>query len=323
VADFIWSQDDLRPDAEPVYLVAWRDDAYSLDLADRFHDVLGADRERRRTACEAAVVWSWAAGLAARAGITPEVVFEQPHSPAGHAEAPFWRIQISHGIGAVAQPNRPEADVADRLMADRSQRPAQRRPLLVLTATVQPARRFLRALMRIAPTEAPRFVVASGDSPDFNTIFRDRQLAWPIQDLPFALVFFCHRNPLGKTPSPSPEFTGMDDVLLYADVGQALAGAAWSAEGLVQDAAELAANLRRSPAIQFDGDGNRPSGTGEYVVCLRPEWDRDRLRPKARLQIHRSDTSVPVRWSLVQEFELDYEDQPLSLERVFPTGGPP
>jgi len=31
---------------------------------------------------------------------------------------------------------------------------------------------------------------------DFNTIYRDRNLAWPIQDLPCDLVFFCHRNPV-------------------------------------------------------------------------------------------------------------------------------
>ena len=43
VTDFIWSQDDLRPDAEPVYLVHWEDDPYSQDLHDQFHQVLWSD----------------------------------------------------------------------------------------------------------------------------------------------------------------------------------------------------------------------------------------------------------------------------------------
>ena len=66
----------------------------------------------------------------------------------------------------------------------------QRRPLLVVTGQSQPSRRFLRALARSAPEAARRLVVATGDAIAFNTIYRDRQVAWPIQELPFALVFF-------------------------------------------------------------------------------------------------------------------------------------
>jgi hypothetical protein len=323
VADFIWSQDDLRPDTDPVYLVAWKDDPYSLDLADRYHDVFGAFRERRRTAVEAALLWSWAGSLAARASAVPGMVCEYADSDAGPVDEPFWRIQVSHSIGAAWQPNRPEMDVADRLMTERSRRPAQRRPLLVLPADLQPARRFLRALMRISPSEAVHFVVAGGDSPDFNTIFRDRQLAWPIQDLPFSLVFFAHRNPLGTGASATGGFTGIEDVRLYADIGLSLADSAWAGGSLVASAADLAANLRRSSTIQFDADGNRPSGTGECVVCLRPEWDHDRLRTRARLQVHQPELSAPGRWSLVQEFELDYEEKGFPPEAGQKAGGPP
>ena len=41
-----------------------------------------------------------------------------------------------------------------------------------------------------------RFLVVNGDAIDFNTVYRDGNLTWPVQDLPFQLVFFCHRNPV-------------------------------------------------------------------------------------------------------------------------------
>src|SRR5262249_9318113 len=101
VADFIWSQDDLRPDAEPVYLAAWKDDPYSLDLAAGFHDILGADGQHRLAAREAALAWAWAAGQAVRGcaphGLDPQALGVALAPPA----EPFWQITIWHSIGAV------------------------------------------------------------------------------------------------------------------------------------------------------------------------------------------------------------------------------
>src|SRR5207253_6398146 len=93
----------------------------------------------------------------------------------------------------------------------------------------QPARRFLRALLRRDPVESRRFVVATGDAIAFNTVYQDRNIAWSIQDLPFALVFFCHRNPTdpkagfpidGKVRPADvngavSEAPGTEDLLLY------------------------------------------------------------------------------------------------------------
>ena len=36
VTDFLWHQEDLRPDPGPVYLTFWEDDPYSEDLFNRF-----------------------------------------------------------------------------------------------------------------------------------------------------------------------------------------------------------------------------------------------------------------------------------------------
>jgi hypothetical protein len=95
----------------------------------------------------------------------------------------------------------------------------QRRPLLIVTGQEQATRRFLRDLARSAPDRARRFVVATGDAVEFNTIYRDRLVTWPIQDLPFRTVFFSHRNPIdtdaGFIPIPVKEADRSTDEKLF------------------------------------------------------------------------------------------------------------
>ena len=81
------------------------------------------------------------------------------------------------------------------------------RPLLVVTGQSTPSRRFLAELVRTSPAQARRLVVATGDAVSFNTIYRDRRVTWPIQDLPFPFVFFCHYDPIdaGRRLSVPPE----------------------------------------------------------------------------------------------------------------------
>src|SRR5439155_12627543 len=67
VSDFLWGQEDLRPDADPVYTVAWQDDPYSVDLAERFRHAAWQRREARATVRE----WLWLAGRAALGGVPP------------------------------------------------------------------------------------------------------------------------------------------------------------------------------------------------------------------------------------------------------------
>src|SRR5207253_1503719 len=110
---------------------------------------------------------------------------------------PAYSTSIPYSVGTFGRPNRWEVEEAGKLMGKKLREyPDQRRPLLVLPAATQPARRYLRALSRFAPAEAQRFVVATGDALAFNTLYRDRNFAWPIQDLPFSLICFCHRNPV-------------------------------------------------------------------------------------------------------------------------------
>jgi hypothetical protein len=311
VSDFIWSQDELRPDDAPMFLVAWKDDPYSLDLKEGFHDVLADEqylgRLLRRQALRAAVrEWAWPAGLALSGGVPPGLDFGGVRGDEGQRRAPFWGIDIAHSVGTFNQPNRFEAEVATRLLQERIQHPGQRRPLLVVPATVQPARRFLRGLVRLAPGEAARFVIATGDGLDFNTIYRDRELTWPIQDLPFALVFFCHRNPVDPSAFSGDAATGIEDLRLYTDIVEATVEAAFAGGALVGGPDALAANLRAGPTPRFDADGNRPSGTGEYVVYLRPERENRRITPRAQLRVYRAGPEGGSRWTLVRQLDVDY-----------------
>lgn len=235
VTHFIWSHDELRPD-EPAYMVVWEDDAYSKDLIGRFSDAL---RPRM--------------------------------SPDSLPVAEY----IDYSVGTFDQPNRWEAPVIGRLVrAKLRDHPGQKRPLLVLPAAAQgPARRFLRGLARASPNQARRFVVATGDGLAFNTVYRDRAVAWPIQDLPFDLVFFCHRNPVDVQAGFRPEggIRPGPGGLVHL-LGQAAAGLAAGSSGAPLGAFALVASaLGVAEADTFvpptrSGLGSPSTGTEDLLL---------------------------------------------------------
>jgi hypothetical protein len=310
VTRFVWTQDDLRPDGDPVYMAQWLDDSYSPDLTEGFWQAL-----RAQVAESAVRDWSWVTGCVGAGGSHLGVgggIF--PVHRAGPEASSFSMAilptphPIDSSVGSFAGPNRFESKAARHLIdllleyERTAHKPgalatgthnSQQRPLLVLTGQAQPSRRFLRALEGYGPQAARRFVVATGDAIAFNTIYRDRLPAWPIQDLPFPLVFFCHHNPTDRTAGFRPEAesaaapanggvaaTGTEDVLLYEDIIDALIQADATSAA---DAADLGRRMRdtrlgpdgrvgpgREGVPLFDAIGNRRSGTGEHVVCLRP-----------------------------------------------------
>ena len=233
VTDFLRNRADLWPDMDPVYLIHWRDDPYSRDLGSRFLESL-----RQPASVGAAGDWARASAIAAGSG--------PPFDMAHWLQGPFrldtpasWGLP--HSIGTFDRPNRLEVAEASRLMRMKLEHaPKQRQPLLILPGEAAPARRFLVALRRASPDEARRFVVATGDAIPFNTIFRDRNIAWPIQDLPFRLVLFCHRNPVDRqagfpldlltrlkdSGELKGRLAGTEDLLLFNDLVDAL-GFAW------------------------------------------------------------------------------------------------
>ena len=316
VTSFLGSRAELRPDPGPLYLTYWEDDPYSKDLSERFvltlqgpvlHDAFELGQAARL--CGHAFTGAGTAGFPLDMSL---FVSQRPGISLPHSE------KILYSVGSFARANRWEVDAARTLMrAKLDNHPDQRRPLLVVPAQTQPARRFLRALMRTAPSEAISFVVATGDAISFNTVYRDRMTDWPIQDMPFSLIFFCHRNPIDKSAGFVEETSaqagtekadataGTEDLLLFIDIADALIQSCYACFGKAErepfprTPEELASTMRlaRWPAsgehVAFSGDGirlfeedgNRRSGTGEHVVYLRPTFRGKEILPDAVIEV--------------------------------------
>jgi hypothetical protein len=296
VTAFVAARPELRPDTGPFYVAQWEDDAYSRDLTGRFCDAVRSQLDR----------------------------------PGGSFQIPVSEI-IDYSVGGFDQPNRWEGPAVQRLMAVKVEsHPGQQRPLLVLAApSSQPARRFLRGLSRTAPAEARRFVVVTGDALSFNTVYRDRNVAWQIQDLPFELVFFCHRNPVeagagfgseGSLGTAAPA-TGTEDLLLYRDIVEALVLAVNQGEAMPANGDELGERLRRARwhdrrvsfgdegPLLFAADGNRRGGTGEHVVWLQPAVDRGRVLPRSTIAVFEwQGAGGGEAWTPLPPIDVDYDD---------------
>ncbi len=298
VTRFIWNQPDLRPDADPAYLVQWMDDSYSRDLYIGYGKVLDY-----RVMDNVIQQWGFASGCV---GLRLPPVALWGWYTSGFRHDGNYALRIDSSIGAFDAPNPYEARNINFMVAEIENREPLRR-LLVVTGQAQPSRRFLFGLAQRAPELARRLVVATGDAVSFNTIYRDRMVTWRIQDLPFPLVLFCHRNPIARDagfrpPSPGKQTadvtgsgaSGTEDLLLYGDIVEALALAYGRRGGPALDAAELAGGL---DALHLDGDhlsleargrplfhtrrkGMRNSSTGEHVVILRPQFAGKAVNPE-------------------------------------------
>ncbi|MGH7169482.1 MAG: hypothetical protein ACRELG_04300 [Gemmataceae bacterium] len=346
VSNFIWSRYDLRPTRDPVYPAMWNDDSYSRDLIEGFggalrqvmardlvnqylclfpaasvapvRHVMARDLESPREWTSQAFFGVWPPGRGG--GIFP--VQRLPFDPEDPLSASTFSLELSpvplliaSSVGSFATPNPYEAKVAGEML-DHWLNNWERRPLFIVAGQSQPSRRFLRGVVRGVPSLSKRveIVVATGDAISFNTVYRDGQVAWNIQDLPFPLVFFCHRNPIDaeagfraasgerkraeEEEHNSTAETGTEDLLLFGDIVEALLQTAAPVDGMAcANAAELAERLADArlqgdrivlgPAgiPFFNAEGQRQSGTGEHVVWLKPMWRLDRLLPRATIEV--------------------------------------
>jgi hypothetical protein len=206
---------------------------------------------------------------------------------------------IDYSGGDYYHPNPREALTVGVFLQQNAHRRDERR-LLVLPTSAQRAQRVLRTIVRRDPLGVRNLVVITGDSISFNNVYRDRNVAWNIQDVPVPLLLFCHRNPtnpaVGFRPQKGAEVdaacSGTDDVLLYRDILEALVQSAYRQGQPLADADQLHQRLRQArwwkgrivvPGFDaartaeaagggalFDADGNRSNRTGEHVVWLRP-----------------------------------------------------
>ncbi len=282
VVDFVWGRPDLRPHADPgqpnwpapVFTASWEDDPYSIDLADRFQEELHKPERGRNQVTQ---------------------------------------YSIPYSVGDYNEPNLHENELVVKLAQDIAHSPRPRR-LLVLPTLVKPARRVVRRLAVSAPAAVRNVVAVTGDSISFNNIYRDRDVAWNVQEMPVTLVFFCHQDPVH-----GPEFdparadlarlrrSATDDVRLNADMMEILLKACPPSAG-TGGADALAENLRGLKPPFFAPDGNRLGG-GEYVVCLRPQLKGEEVLPAATVEVWRRDRQ-PVdgtRWRLYRSFPIRYD----------------
>lgn len=252
-----------------IYTLAWGDDSYSKDLGEIF-----------------------------------ATKFAEQHQPRNGKEVfSVADAYVPYSVGDQYQANPRERLAVDLLLNNRGG--IRDYPhLLVVPTGAQRSRRFLRDLCRRAPLEMRNVVVVNGDAISFNTIFRDRDVAWNILDIPVPLVFFSHRNPIDTSAGFHPEkaATGTQDLLLYRDIFEAIALAGFDADGRPLDAERLRERLgqlrwhqRRvtlppgpepMPGVPFfDAEGNRHPGTGEHIVWLQPLFDGPRNLPQAVISV--------------------------------------
>ncbi len=295
-----------------LYTVAWKDDRYSVDLAERF-----------------------AKGFRETFPAAPDSPFQST----------ILSTVVRYSVGDYYQPNLREVMAVDTYLNDRDVYPDYHHLLVVPTGS-QRARRLLRTLSRRAPHEVRNLVALSGDAIAFNQIYRDRDIAWNILDIPINLMFFSHRNPIdpaagfgreegregrevaggggrvaggGKDgqveevdffppptthhPPPAAATTSTQDLLLFADMVEALLQSAYQDGRLLADTAQLGQRLRQArwhngrvvnallqPAAAaglplFDADGDRHPLTGEHVVWLKPTIEGKRLLPQATITV--------------------------------------
>ncbi len=204
---------------------------------------------------------------------------------------------------------------------------------MLLPADAERSRRVLRTVVRRStPRDLRNLVVMTCDSLNFNTIYRDRNVTWNIQDLPVPLVMFSHRNPVaedvGFKEQTSPGSTGTEDLLLYRDMLQTLLLTAYTGSQLAQPDADLVSSLHgltwangrvRLPRPPDSGaplfsprDGNRMDGTGEHIIVLRPDPDDHGSLAQATITVWHLERAADQRptWRLARTLLVAYDGLP-------------
>jgi hypothetical protein len=292
VVDFVWSRPYLRPHGSDPHaalgavaqaganpwgalawltvgpppsvcaLARWLDDPYSIDLAERFREVLDRPAWKPRQT----------------------FLYELPYS-----------------VGDFGDPNPQESLAARSLLTDLGSLEGQR-ALLVIPAMDKPARRFLRALSLSAPLDVRQLVAVTGDSISFNTLCRDRDFAWNVQEMPLPLVVFCHQNPVAWDTE-----SATDDVLLNVDIVRVLLQTAFHSSHnrqtprLLSNADRLAERFQTQHPPFFEANGDRRAGRGEHLACLRPVIEQGRVLPSAVIEVWRREPSpAGSRWEPVR-----------------------
>ena len=248
---------DFLTEPEPhIFTAAWQDDSYSIDLS-----------------------WQFKSAIRKQFPTLEDDVYAM--KPQFHSES------VPFSVGSLYVPNRYEAQSVDAFVNQLP--PHEERALVVLPTSPPSARRFLRTLCEAAPLAERRLVAVTGDSIGMNVIYRDGEFAWPVRAMPVPLVMFTHNSPFawdepgGPVPPPGAELrppNSTEDALHFAELGRHMIEAAFpppaeqkpetTQSGLARRADVIASRLKGRWPRFFDENGDRISGTGEFIVVLRP-----------------------------------------------------
>ena len=320
---FLWFRDDLRPEAGPVFQVAWDDDSYSPDLLMGYQDV-------RRILEGQAQERDWLVELAGGLGSTT-LPLSGGNLWGQHLPLQVSQQDIFSSVGTYHAPNQFESTAVHFLLDELISWPKQRRTAdrgrpVSADAPLPPG-------AGAGGAGAPeQLVVVAGDTIAFNNIYRDRLAAWRTQDLPFPLVFFCHRNPIDAAAGFDPahgQVTGTEDVLLFRDLIETVVAAFTRVDSSVPDTTELAENLHAIRLTDerfgfdpngvelFSKNGKRNGGTGEHVVYLRPlrEPNGKLVLPHAEVEVWTRDAVVGLRPLWRQVGKVQVPDPQVELDR--------
>jgi hypothetical protein len=290
ICDFAREQMSTDPSLQltspRISLLSWRDDLFSEDLAKQFAE-------------------NWQ---------VPTATVPNPL---------VWSFHIPHSVGSQTEPNRVENEAVQRLVKETLSETLtlRGRELLVLPGNAALTRRVLRGLVRLDPNERFFWVVTTGDALSWNNIYRDRRLAWNIEDVPFPLIVFMHRNPVERHLNESDSFvpesetagsarcTGTDDLLLYRDIGQALVRTCFRDGVVLNDPDRLISRLREeqdeSGFSIFDALGNRQGKGGEFITLLRPLYDGLHVLPFSNIEVYQRNPASQ-QWQKIESIRADY-----------------
>jgi len=174
---------------------------------------------------------------------------------------------LPYSVGDAYQPNASEVTSVDLFLSFHAPPP---RSILVLPASVQRMRRYLGFLCKSSPQAARNLVVVNGDAISFHNVYRDRDFAWNVLDMPVSLVFFSHRNPVDTSAAAAWGFawrhdddkklstTGTQDLLLYRDIIEAMLYASFEDGRLLGDTDRVRERLRHTCWREVEGHSDDP-----------------------------------------------------------------
>ncbi len=275
----------------PAFAIEWMDDPYSTDLSYKF--------------CEA---------FQKRTG-----------QGTGFPQLDIQVNRIPFSTGRMNRPNPAEAEVADHILQNLS--PPGTRTVVIVPSVTAPARRVLRSLVQGNPAVGRRLVAVTGDGLGVNTLFRDRDFAWPVRTLTVPLVMFTHADPFAwdnpgssplaprgyelDPPKPGLVRSSTEDIRLFTRMARIVTGGVFpnGSTSIVRSSEALANNLRSLKPAFFDKDGNRLSGLGEHIVVLRPvfpgEAPPDHPHLDAMLQVYSHNPEIKD-WKLLHTVTLSH-----------------